>query len=175
MLVYDFVEALNVPRPAQGEIVLIRIPNIGRGLAAREQLRSALVTIGQRWYGAEMTLRETPVGPQWTQPVGLLSISYDGTDGWVAWSDVRRIGCDAVVIKEFPERKDVSARYLGATIAARLATSRLPLEAFVHAWAKFEAGLKAHGLPLTEDRPPVDGQVVYHRYGEVVVAVWVEA
>ncbi len=173
MLVYELAEALIVPRPARDEIVLLRIPNIGRGAAARAQLRAALVTVGQRWYGAQINLRETTTGPQWTQPVGELSISYDGTDGWAAWSEVPRLGCDAVIMQDFPERAEVTQRYLGGAVAARVATTRLPVEAFAHAWAKFEAGLKAHGLTLTEDCPPMTGQAYYHRCGEVVVAVWV--
>lgn len=175
MIVYDFAEALRIPRPTRDKIVLLRIPMVGRGPTARLQLRAAILSVGKHWYGTEINLRETPVGPQWTLPVGVLSLSYDGLDGWAAWSEVTRLGCDAIRINDFTERADITQRYLGATVAARLATSRLPSEAFAHEWTKFEASLKAYGLTLTEDLSPLRGRAFYHRCGEVVVAVFIDS
>lgn len=171
MKVYDLPGTIGVPAPQRHDVYLLRLPDIGRGSSARAALRSALLESLRRWFGPEVELVETPTGPVLKNLSWRVSLSYDGQDGWVALGAQSQLGCDAVLVRNFPELLDVAERYLGEAVAARIRTSRLPAETFAHAWAKHEATLKAMGLTLREGQPLPALLCHYHRQTQAVVAV----
>ncbi len=174
MKVYDETEAARLPAPRAGDLYLLRFPDLGRGTAARERLRSGLLGLLRGWHGEAVGLCETPRGPELLGCPWRCSISYDGTDAWVALGAFAKLGCDAVLVREFPELSAVARRYLGAAAAERIEASRLRAQTFAHAWAKHEATLKALGLDLSEDAVVTALTCHYHRQTQAVVAVVAE-
>jgi phosphopantetheinyl transferase len=171
MKVYDLPETAAVPAPSPHDVYLLRLADIGRGPSAKAALRAALVARLRAWFGPDVALVETPTGPAISHAPWRVSLSYDGQDGWVALGAAPQLGCDAVLVRPFPEMLDVAERYLGPAVAARVRAARLPAETFAHAWAKHEATLKALGLGLQEGRalPPL--LCHYHRQTQAVVGV----
>ena len=174
MKVYDHFEAARVPPPKPGDLYLVRFPGVGRGDAARAALRGALRTVLAGWYGEVARIEQAGPVPRLVGCPLNLSCSYDGEDGWAALGTFGKLGCDAVVVRDFPELLDVAHRYLGPEVAGRLAASRLRAETFAHAWAKHEATLKACGLALTEGLVVPRMTAHYHRQTQAVVAVVAE-
>jgi phosphopantetheinyl transferase len=174
MKVYDAPEAARWPAPRTGDLYLLRFAGLGRAHEAREELRRELLGLLRGWQGEAVTLRETPRGPELPGCPWRCSISYDGTHAWVALGTFGKLGCDAVLVREFPELSAVARRYLGAAAAERIDASRLRAQTFAHAWAKHEATLKALGLDLTEDAVVPALTCHYHRQTQAVVAVVAE-
>lgn len=171
MKVYDLPDAALVPAPKIGDVYLLRLADLGRGPEARARLRAALLPRLRGWFGERLDLSESPVGPVLTPAPWRLSFSYDGQDAWVALGAHAQLGCDAVLVRDFPELLEVAECYLGAAVAARIRQARLPAETFAHAWAKHEATAKALGVGLTEGRTLPPMLCHYHRQTQAVVAV----
>jgi len=174
MKVYDLSEAAFVTAPKATDLYLLRLPAVGRGPAAKASLRREILKLLRGWYGESVELIETGLAPTFTNCPLKLSISYDGQDGWVALGARDKLGCDAVLAAEFPEMLAVAEKYLGVRVTERIQQSRLRAETFAHAWAKYEATLKALGLGLTEDIEVPELLCHYHRQTQAVVAVVTE-
>lgn len=171
MKVYDLPDTAAVPAPSPHDVYLLRLADIGRGPTARATLRAALLPRLRAWFGQDVALLETPTGPAINLAPWRVSLSYDGQDGWVAVGASVKLGCDAVLVRTFPEMPEVAERYLGPAVAARIRAARLPAETFAHAWAKHEATLKALGLGLQEGQALPALLCHYHRQTQAVVAV----
>jgi hypothetical protein len=175
MKVHDLDAARSILPPKAGDLYLIRVPGVARGEPARQAMREALRTLLAVWRLGTVRMAETPSGPNLEGSPFKVSFSYDGEDGWMAIGAFARIGCDAVAVAEFPEMGAVARRYLGPEVAARIVGSRVPAQTFAHAWAKHEATLKAHGLPLSEGSAGISAPTChYHRQSHAVVAVVAE-
>lgn len=174
MKVYDLSEAAFVTAPKATDLYLLRLPELGRGSAAKATVRREILKLLRGWYGESVELIETGLAPTITGCPLKLSISYDGQDGWVALGAQDKLGCDAVRAADFPEMMSVAAKYLGARVTERIQQSRLRTETFAHAWAKHEATLKALGWGLAEDQVVPALLCHYHRQTQAVVAVVTE-
>jgi hypothetical protein len=174
MKVYDLSEAALLAAPQAADLYLIRLPELGRGPAAKATLRREILKLLRAWYGAGVELHETGAAPTLTGCPLKLSISYDGRDGWVALGAQAKLGCDAVRAEDFPEMLDVARKYLGVLVTERIQQSRLRAETFAHAWAKQEATLKAMGWGLAEEQVVPAMLCHYHRQTPAVVAVVTE-
>jgi hypothetical protein len=174
MKVYDLSEAALLPAPQAADLYLVRLPELGRGPAAKATVRREILKLLRGWYGAEVELHETDTAPTLTGCPLKLSISYDGEDGWVALGAQAKLGCDAVLAQDFPEMMDMAEKYLGVLVTERIQQCRLRAETFAHAWAKHEATLKAMGWSLAEDQVVPALLCHYHRQTLAVVAVVTE-
>jgi phosphopantetheinyl transferase len=174
MKVYDLAEVALRPAPQAADVYLVRLPELGRGPTAQATLRRALLKLLRGWYGESVELVETGPAPTLTVCPLKCSISYDGTDGWVALGAQAKLGCDAVLAQDFPEMLAVARKYLGPDVAERIEQSRLRAETFAHAWAKHEATLKAMGWGLAEAQVVPAMLCHYHRQTQAVVAVVTE-
>ncbi len=134
-------EAMTRVRAPADKVWILRIPGIGRDATARKLLRLAVLTLAKAWHGPGVVLNENSnlpvlVGAPWS-----LSISYDGLDGWVAWSASGAIGLDVEPIRTFPDMAEVSCQFLSAED-----TYTSPLEspevAFTRKWTTLEARYK---------------------------------
>ncbi|MEI6226975.1 MAG: 4'-phosphopantetheinyl transferase superfamily protein, partial [Deltaproteobacteria bacterium] len=70
--------------------------------------------------------------------IGLLAVGYD-----------REIGVDVERLREIPEASDLAARHLSSVERARWLAEGAGAEAFLRAWTRLEASLKALGFGLT--------------------------
>ena len=174
MKVSDLAEVALLGAPQAAHLYLIRLPDLGRGSAARATLRRALLNLVRGWYGESVEIQETGAAPTLTGCPLKFSISYDGTDGWVALGTQAKLGCDSVLTQDFPEMLDVARKYLGPPVAERIEQSRLRAETFAHAWAKHEATLKALGWDLAEAQAVPAMLCHYHRQTQAIVAVVAE-
>jgi phosphopantetheinyl transferase len=146
---------------------LLRVPAVGRGADARQAVRSAIVSVIAHWYGGDVVIRETSRGPQLGCGRFHLSISYDGTDGWVGVSAHRRVGVDAEAVRRIPEQGEIASQYLRGWGGA---ASDCP-EVFTASWTALEAAHKAHGVSLEEEVLPDSVSCRHLRCGNVLIAV----
>ena len=148
---------------------VVRIPEVYRGPRARQQIRQALGLLVTRWLGPEVQVFETSVGPTLSDSTWLISLSYDGTDGWIAWSASGAVGVDAVLVEPLVEMPELVRDYLqGVGFPLNAATNT---QAFAMSWSAMEAVLKRDRRAL-QPRQYWDVRGVKHlRYGAVVVAL----
>ena len=99
------------PRPARGEVVVVRVPAPDTAADLRNVLREIL----RAWSGGraeEPPVCETPRGPVWHghlegDSLGI-SLSHLDHEGWIGILRGGRIGMDAVKVEDFPEMSSVA-------------------------------------------------------------------
>ncbi|MEO7412455.1 MAG: hypothetical protein ABIZ81_03790 [Opitutaceae bacterium] len=149
--------AAGAAAPAVGEPVVVRLPPAAPRAVARRQLRAAAREIISAWSErppARLELRETSTGPCYAGRIDGasvdLSFSYADGSAWIGLVRGRRIGIDAMGVRDFPEREAVARLYLEPAAFAAMQGSAEPARAFARSWTEFEAMLKCQRRPLAE-------------------------
>lgn len=145
ILIIDYEAALTHRRVPDDKVWILRVPGVGRDATARKLVRLAILTLARVWHGPGVVLNENSNKPMLVGAPWSLSISYDGLDGWVAWSASSAIGLDVEIIRSFPDMGEVSCGFLAAED-----TSTSPHEstevAFARKWTAMEARYKLESL-----------------------------
>lgn len=135
------------PRPARGDVIIVRLARQAPRAVLRQLAREAVLRVVQAWGHPDATLREQTDGPrlagggEWS-----VSLAYTADQAWIALTEGPAIGIDATEIRDFEGMAEVARLYLDP------AASCDSPEAFATAWSRHEAALKYHRRPLTEGR-----------------------
>ncbi len=153
-------------------IWLMLVPSVGRGAGSKLLLRRAVLTVARGWHGGGVEIIESALGPELLGAPWRVSFSYDGCDGWVAWSRTGRIGVDAERIRFIPEARELTEQYLSGTAADDLMDVDASIQ-FTRRWTEMEASHKARGGVLGEKHPKanVPLTIFHHRHQDIIVTV----
>ncbi len=148
---------------------LMHVPGVGRGPTAQKRLREVVLAIAKRHHGGDIVLAETTTGPRLLGADWDISFTYDGDDGWIAWSRNGRIGVDAERIRPIPEAKEIAEEFFAGQ---RDGYPDADLEtAFIRRWTALEASHKALGTGLGACPSTIPLKVSHCLHGDVMVAV----
>jgi hypothetical protein len=172
MKVLTSAEASMLKAEPIGNIWLMQVPSVGRGAGSKMALRGAVLAVARGWHGCEVEIIETARGPELRGAPWHVSFSYDGYDGWVAWSRRGRIGVDAERIRAIPEARELTEQYLSGTATDDLMDLDASIQ-FTRRWTEMEASHKARGGMLGEKHPKanVPLTICHHQHRDVIVTV----
>jgi len=159
----------------QPQAILLEIPDTPRSAAGRAKTRGILNTLLEHWTGTTAPLIETPTGPAMHRPSGeksvSISITYCGSTAWIGLCSGANIGIDAVSCATFPELLEVASLYLSEQDTAQIRQSKNSGRTFAQAWARFEATLKCHQLPINEAQQAPESDVRFHESPDRILCV----
>ncbi|MEI6712445.1 MAG: 4'-phosphopantetheinyl transferase superfamily protein [Verrucomicrobiota bacterium] len=159
----------------QPQAILLEIPDTPRSAAGRAKTRGILNTLLEHWTGTTALLIETPTGPALDRPVGensvSISITYCGSTAWIGLCSGGTIGIDAVSCAPFPELLEVASLYLTEQDTAQIRHSKNPGRTFAEAWARYEATVKCHQLPINETQQAPESDVLFHESPDWILCV----
>lgn len=159
----------------QPQAILLEIPDTPRSEAGKAQTRRTLNALLERWTGSTAPLIETPTGPAPDRLVGgkrlTFSITYCESTAWIGICSGGHIGIDAVSCSPFPEQLEVASLYLSEADFTQIRQSKKPSRTFAACWARYEAALKCHQLPISEAQKAPESDILFHETRERILCV----